>query len=97
MIPAAKPIIGDDERAALGIGASAEGMARDLLVVAGARGFEVGEVGRVVDVPEPIGVDVADLDPMAVGEVALDGPRARRPDHQSMLPSADGRASGAVP
>ena len=44
-------------------------------------GLEVGQVGGVVHVAERIGIDVADLDGMAVAELALDGPGARAGGH----------------
>ena len=93
--------LGDDEGALVGVGPGAEGMAHDRGVVATAGHLEVGEVDGVVDVAERVGVAVADLDVVAVAELALEG-RGRAwpsPDASAATRacrSADG-AGGAVP
>ena len=68
--------LGDDEGPSVGVGPSAEGVPDDRGVVAAARRLEVGEVDGVVDVPERVGVAVADLDGVAVAELAVELPPA---------------------
>ena len=60
--------LGDDEGVLLRIRTGAEGMTADACVVACPGSLEVGEVGGVVDVPQRIGVDVPDLDVVAVAK-----------------------------
>ena len=50
-------------------------MPADCLVVAGSGGFEIGEVDRIVDVTERIGIAVPDLDGMPIAKFTLERTR----------------------
>jgi hypothetical protein len=62
--------LGDHERRPGGIGPRAERVTRERGIVPGPRSLEVRQVRGVVDVAQPVRVDVPDLDGMPVRERA---------------------------